>query len=129
MEKVIVLIRGISGSGKSTFAQLLGTKAICCADDYFIHDGKYLWTAEKLGRAHDWCLNKCRRYMKAQAERIVIANTLTTEREMKPYVDLAIQFGYKKFSIIVENRHECVNVHGVPEATLAKMRERFNIKL
>jgi NEDD4-binding protein 2 len=67
--------------------------------------------------------------MKAQVERIVIANTSTTEKEMKPYLDLAKEFGYRVFSVVVENRHGGINVHNVPEETLEKMRNRFDIKI
>jgi len=127
--KTIIIIRGIPGAGKNSFAELLGTKAICCADDYVTRNGVYKWKPETIGKSHDWCQRKCRRFMKAQVDRIIIANTNTTEREMKPYMDLAMQFGYKTYSIVVENRHGGVNTHDVPEATLEKMKTRFNIKL
>jgi hypothetical protein len=32
-------------------------------------------------------------------------------------------------SIIVENRHEGTNEHGVPDEVLTKMKNRFEIKL
>lgn len=105
------------------------SKAICCADDYHMRDGEYKWNADDIRKAHEWCQRKCAKFMKRQIERIVVANTSTTERELKPYYDLARNFGYKIYSIIVENRHDGVNVHGVPETTLKKMRERFDVKL
>ena len=117
-----------SGCGKTTFANLLG-KAVCCADDYFIHNGEYKWVAKDIGKAHDWCQRKCRRFMKKRVDRIVIANTNTTVREMQPYYDLARQFGYQVFSVIVENRIETKNIHNVPDETIMKMKNRFNIKL
>lgn len=128
MEKVLFIVRGVPGSGKSSVAELLG-KAICCADDYYMHDGEYKWNPDDIGTAHAWCQRKCRRFMKKQIGRIIVANTSTSERELKPYMDLARQFGYKVFSIIVENRHGGVNVHNVPEAVLDKMVNRFSIKL
>ena len=129
MEKVLIIVRGIPGSGKTSFASFLG-RAICCADDFFTtRDGKYVWKAERVGTAHEWCQRKCRRFMKKQIETVIVANTSTTEREMQPYMDLARQFSYKVFSVIVENRHGNVSVHGVPEATLDKMRGRFDVKL
>jgi predicted kinase len=128
MKKVLIIVRGIPGSGKTSFASFLG-KAICCADDYYVHDGEYKWKAEDIGKAHGWSQRKCRRFMKAQVETVIIANTNTTEREMQPYMDLARQFGYMVYSIIVENRHGNESVHGVPEATLEKMRGRFDVKL
>jgi len=128
MEKKLIIVRGIPGSGKTTFAEIL-SRAICCADDYFMRKGKYVWKAEKVGTAHEWCQRKCRRFMKKQIDTIVVANTSTTEREMQPYFDLARQFGYSVFSVIVENRHGKVSVHNVPEVTLEKMRSRFDVKL
>ena len=129
MEKTIVITRGIPGSGKSTFSKMLGTKAICCADDYFEHRGEYIWHPDKIGAAHEWCQRKCGRFMQKGIERIVIANTSTTEKEMQPYVDLAKRFGYKIFYIVVENRHGGTNEHGVPQAALDKMKNRFEISL
>jgi predicted kinase len=48
---------------------------------------------------------------------------------MRPYFDLAKNYGYKVFSIVVENRHGGTNQHEVPEEVLTKMRERFEITL
>ena len=62
-------------------------------------------------------------------EIIVVSNTFTQEWEMKPYYDMAETYGYKVFSIIIENRHGGVNEHSVPDEVLTKMRERFEIKL
>jgi len=88
-----------------------------------------MWSPETVGASHDWCQRKCRRFMKKQAERIVVANTSTTERELQPYYDLARQFGYTTYSIVIENRHGGKNIHSVPDATLEKMVSRFQIKL
>jgi len=118
----------VTGSGKSTFAGMVG-RAICCADDYFTYGNDYRWSPDKVSAAHDWSQRKCRRFMKAGIERIVVANTSTRVREMQPYMDLAEQFGYRVFTVIVESRHGNKSVHNVPEETLEKMRERFNIKL
>jgi len=67
--------------------------------------------------------------MKINTEKIIIANTSTTESELKPYYELADRYGYKVFSVICENRHNGKNEHNVPEATIEKMKERFNIQL
>jgi hypothetical protein len=62
-------------------------------------------------------------------ETIVISNTFTQEWEMKPYMDMAKNWDYMTFSIIVENRHGGVNQHGVPEEKLQQMADRFETKL
>ena len=60
---------------------------------------------------------------------IAVSNTFTQEWEMEAYYNLAKEFNYKVFSIIVENRHDGVNSHGVPEEKLEQMKNRFEIKL
>ena len=60
---------------------------------------------------------------------IVVSNTFTQEWEMEAYYKLAEQYGYKVFSIIVENRHGGVNQHGVPTDKLKQMADRFEVKL
>ena len=129
--KALILLRGLPGSGKSTLAQIIVRHPdfICTADDYHMVDGKYDWKSENVAFAHMKCQEKCEMLMKATCERIVVANTLTTLKELKPYYDLAEKYEYKVFSVIVENRHDGVNEHNVPEDTLKKMRERFDIKL
>lgn len=131
MEKTLFLIRGAPGSGKSTLAKALGIKAVCCADDYFIHNGIYNFQREKIKDAHDWCQLKCQRFMQKQINKIIIANTMTAEWELMAYYDLANEFGYQTHSIIIENRHNGTNVHNCPEKTVEMMRERLmnNIKL
>jgi hypothetical protein len=59
----------------------------------------------------------------------VVSNTFTQEWEMDTYYELAKQYGYTVFSIIVENRHGGINQHGVPEDKLQQMSDRFEIKL
>jgi hypothetical protein len=60
---------------------------------------------------------------------IVVSNTFTQEWEMEKYYELAEEYGYKVFSIIVENRHGGINQHGVPAEKLEQMKNRFQIKL
>jgi predicted kinase len=129
MKKSLVILRGLPGSGKSAFASLIG-RARCSADDYLItREGEYKWSVDKLRKAHSWCMRKCERFMKAGIETIVVDNTTITEKELKPYLELAKKYNYKYFSIIVENRHGGKNSHGVPEETIEKRKNKFSIKL
>jgi len=127
--KSLIIVRGIPGSGKSTFARFLG-RAICTADDWHTDKyGNYNWKPENVGRAHLWCQRKCERFMKKDIKTVIIANTSTTEKELEPYYELAKKYGYQVFSIIIENRHNGISEHNVPQETLDKMKNRFNIKL
>jgi energy-coupling factor transporter ATP-binding protein EcfA2 len=126
--KELFLIRGVSGAGKSTLAKSLGGKHIE-ADMFFMKDGQYKFDATKIKDAHSWCQNMVGSWMCDGEERIVVSNTFTQEWELQFYYDWALDFDYRVFSLIVENRHGGVNEHNVPEATLAKMKARFEVKL
>ena len=134
MEKILYIVRGIPGSGKSTFAKTLGGIHIE-ADQYFVDaDGNYNFDGSKIKLAHEYCRLKTKAWMKINGDlvsedKIVVSNTFTQEWEMESYFELAKEFGYKVFSIIVENRHEGINVHNVPEDKIEQMKNRFNIKL
>jgi hypothetical protein len=60
---------------------------------------------------------------------IAVSNTFTQEWEMEDYYKLAEKYQYKVVSLIVENRHDGKNIHGVPDEKLEIMRKRFEIKL
>jgi len=133
MEKVLIILRGLPGCGKSSFAKMIWSEhAICEADQYWYDkDGNYNFDASKLRQAHEWCQAKVRQFMEDHQinGEIVVSNTSTTEKELQPYLDLANEYGYKVVSLIVENRHGNSNVHSVPQETLQKMKDRFQIKL
>ena len=133
MEKMIYLVRGIPGSGKTTFAKnLVGEKDYCHkeADMFFVdRDGNYNFEPSKIKDAHQWCQEEMDFLMRLEHSPVVVSNTFTQEWELQPYYELAIKYGYYVTSIIVENRHGGVNEHGVPEDKIELMRNRFEIKL
>jgi predicted kinase len=133
MEKILYIVRGIPGSGKSTFAKTLGGKHFE-TDNFFMVDGEYKFDVTKLKAAHEWCQNSVNTAMILNIttdlnSTIVVSNTFTQEWEMKPYFDMAETYGYRVFTLIVENRHGGVNQHGVPEDKLEIMKNRFETKL
>lgn len=136
--KTLFLIRGVPGSGKSTFARLIWNEyAVVEADQYFVdkETGEYKFDGSKIKDAHAWCQNEVEIRMGDNQvnpqyyPEIAVSNTFTQEWEMKPYYDMAERYGYKVFSIIVENRHGGKNEHGVPEDKLEIMKNRFEVKL
>jgi predicted kinase len=131
--KTLYIVRGIPGSGKSTFAKSIGGIHIE-ADQFFMMDGKYNFDITKIKLAHKYCQNQTEAWMKTDGtqvnnDKIVVSNTFTQEWEMEPYFKLAEKYGYRTFSLIVENRHGGVNEHDVPEDKLELMKNRFEVKL
>ena len=126
--KELFLLRGLPGSGKSTLAKLLSESHIE-ADMFFMKDGEYKFDGSKIKDAHNWCQDVVEHWMDENKPKIVVSNTFTQEWEMDNYYKLAERFGYRVYSVIVENRHGGVNEHGVPEEKLEQMKNRFEIKL
>lgn len=128
MNKDLIIIRGLPGAGKSLFATFISNN-ICTADDYFINDkGEYIFDPV-LSIAHTKCFMKCENFLQKGIEKVVVANTSTTEWEFKGYIELGKKYGYRVHSIIIENRRFGQNTHNVPVETIEKMEKRFDIKL
>lgn len=130
MSKILFLVRGLPGSGKSTLAKSLGGDHYE-ADMYFQRGlgDVYQFDASKLKDAHQWCRNITETSMLGNTSKIVVSNTFTMEWEMQTYFDMAEKYGYRVYSLIVENRHEGVNEHEVPDAKLYEMKNRFEVQL
>ena len=132
----LILLRGLPGSGKSTLGNVIlqlpnnNPQEVLSADDFFVNnEGEYIFDGTKLKEAHNYCQFRCSERMRQQIVRIVVANTFTEDWEMKPYFEMAERYNYRVHTLIVENRHESENVHGVPDDKLQKMKNRFEIKL
>lgn len=126
--KQLILFRGLPGSGKSSLAESL-CEDVWSADLYFERHGEYFFDASKLKWAHEWCRSHVANSMISGSQIIGVANTFTQDWEMQPYFDLAKKYNYRISTVIVENRHESENMHGVPFDKIKQMKGRFEIKL
>lgn len=151
--KKLILLRGLPGSGKTTFADFLigiismeADVTVCAADDFFYDEnGMYNFDASLLHKAHLSCQQDVEIAMQDGADKfrdwqlgdrydvpfsiVIVHNTTTTPKEIKIYTDLAAKYGYEVTSLIVENRHGNKSVHGVPDEAMERMRNRFEVKL
>jgi predicted kinase len=137
MNGVLFLVRGLPGSGKTSFASAIWNDYAVCEADKFFYDkeGNYNFDPSKLKEAHTWCKNQVETRMidhqnnQQYYPEIAVSNTFTQEWEMEDYFKLAEKYEYKVVSLILENRHGSQNVHGVPDEKLQIMKDRFQIKL
>ncbi|KAK6975748.1 NEDD4-binding protein 2 [Biomphalaria glabrata] len=137
---VLVIIRGLPGSGKSYLARLLMEKAskmgsqgvILSTDDFFMKQDVYVYNKSDLGTAHDWNKQRALTYVKEGISPIIIDNTNTTLWEFLPYAELALNHKYDvqimepntewKSKVIELSRK---NTHGVAKEHIVRMKERY----
>lgn len=131
MEKVLIILRGLPGAGKTTAAKVLAEDKynIFSNDDYFYVNGKYIYNKEHLRLSQIECYNNIKNDMINNAKKIFVHNTFIKTKSIKQYYKLAEEYGYDVITLIVENRKNNKDVHSVIESDLEAMKKNFNIKL
>ena len=127
MDKTLYLVRGLPGSGKTTFGRTLTDRHLHFeADNYFTHPvtGEYKFDASLLSIAHAQCRQHTMLAMQDSMTPIVVSNTFSRRWEMEEYYKLALLYGYKVVEITMSgNLHP--SVHNVPQETIELMRNRW----
>ena len=131
VEKKMYILVGVPGSGKSTFTKTLSNPVICSADHWFEKSGKYTFDPSQLHAAHRAAQNKCLDSMLQSKPLIVIDNTNLTDKERKPYEDMAEKHGYEIIYVVFEPDKKKIktyakrNLHGVTAAKLEVMVDKY----
>jgi hypothetical protein len=107
--KTLILVRGLSGSGKTDLADIIvgdiDERASIAMDDYFYDDeGNFKFVPEELKTAHEWCLRGCEAHMKDGLEVVVVHNIFTRKWEVDPYLSIAKDNGYRVHIINLYDR-------------------------
>lgn len=119
----LVIIRGLPGAGKSTYAKKnFPFHKHFEADMYFCRDGDYKFDPTKLNAAHRWCQGKVNEAL-ANRKDVVVSNTFIQEWEFDAYKEIAHNHGCRV--LIVELKTQFQNIHGVPEDKLEMMKRRW----
>uniref|UniRef100_A0A336M3R0 CSON008121 protein n=1 Tax=Culicoides sonorensis TaxID=179676 RepID=A0A336M3R0_CULSO len=138
--KVMILMRGLPGSGKSFLAKQLleqfnfdPRNHIFSADSFFINvNGEYVYDQNKLTEAHEFCQSNALRKIREFWSPIIIDNTNIKLWNMYPYIRLAVQYRYKL--IIMEPATPWAttpktltmkNQHNVPKERIRQMMDNY----
>lgn len=148
----VVIMRGLPGSGKSTWARERAAahyrKAdlntiLCSADDYFmVHNPEtqlteYKFDVTKLAWAHGACLRRFIAAVSSKASLVIVDNTNSTRQEFENYEAIAKLAGYRVSIVrvpdmrvedmtIVQLKHFAArNTHGVPASAIAAIALRW----
>lgn len=129
--KVCHIVRGIPGSGKSTFAKTLGCR-VFETDNFFINsEGQYVFDIKKIAEAHQTTLKDFMEFLKT-GEEVCIANTAIHKWEYTPYFLVAELAGYevKVHDIVPKSLKQLKeicdrNTHGVSASVVLQMWYEF----
>lgn len=142
--KSLILLRGLPGSGKTTLGNFL--QSIFPEDEFSTHESdlnfidvdnffmnpiseKIDFRPEMLKDAYEWCINECKISMAKNKKGILVAYYFIQDREMDVFYNLAQQFGYTVFSLVVESKHQGSSDKGFSEAAVKNMRKKFDLNL
>ena len=121
---MLYIVRGLPGSGKSTFAhsKRFAGALVLENDMYHIRDGVYVYQKENMPDAINWCMTACR-YALLHHMDCVVSNTFTKCLYIRQYADLAnyMNTQYKVFKCVGHWN----NVHNVPSPVLDAMNKQW----
>lgn len=122
-QPTLLLVIGLPGAGKSTFARTVPNASNYEADMFFVDkDGNYNFDRNRIKEAHEWCQRMTERDLSA-GKNVVVSNTGLQRWEREKYYEIARRCGARVQVKTMTGNYG--NIHDVPEEVLDAMRKRF----
>ena len=128
-------MQGLSGSGKTHWANTNFPNASVCSADKFFEKGSdgYRFEPSLLGKAHAQCLSHFIYAINRGDSTVIVDNTNTERWEWENYVQLAIHWGYQWGVVdiydspagLTDEQLAARCKHNVPVEAIARQRERY----
>ena len=134
MDKALIILSGVPGCGKSTFARLFHNGETCVhiqTDEFWINPdtGQYEFKGSRLKEAHYYAARLCIEQMQKGVPMIMVEDANTKETYLERFQTIADCYGYKTVYIVLENRHGGKDIHNVAEDTLLRMERELKARL
>ena len=97
---MLIIIRGVAGTGKTTLAKQFKTPHHYEADMFMEATGG--WEGRKLPMAHAWCTERVADALATKAEVVVVSNTFVKREHMEQLAKVISALESKKGVISVE---------------------------
>ena len=122
----LMLVRGLPGSGKSTYARFLAEQHgyVHLEADMFFEDeqGNYTYNAAHVKNAHKWCQDRTNAELH-YGSTVIVSNTFTQQWEMLPYQEMAKRHRIPCEVITMSGNYG--SIHGIPQETIERMKQRW----
>lgn len=136
MDKKVIVMRGVQGSGKSTYASKLHAEAFVdgllpltvSADQFFNGPNGYQFDVKKLSDAHKDCMQRFMRALNDGMSPVIVDNTNINVEDIAPYVAVGEAMGYEVTIIQVNTPPDVAakrNIHGLGEKQVRDAYDRL----
>jgi predicted kinase len=120
----VLILRGVSGAGKSTYAASLRGATICSSDTYMVDaSGRYAFDRDRLPETHAKCLTAYTRALTSGAPLIVVDNLNLRRDWYATYASMARTFGRRVYQKTLSGSFQ--NIHGTPPERVQQMRDWY----
>jgi len=116
----LILVRGVPGSGKSTFAKCYPDHNHLETDMFFMVDGEYKFDHTKLGEYHDKCQQQTQELLD-RGDDVIVTNTFVRLWELEKYLNM----NYSDVDVF-RMISDFVNIHKVPTEIIDRMKKNFD---
>jgi len=126
MTQPLFLVRGLPGSGKTTFAEVIAKKIPATHvenDQFFIDDhGEFRFDQSRMADAVRHCFTRAEHALR-HGDSVVVANVFSKQWHMDDYRKLAVECHVP--TVVIHMTGDYGSVHGVPEWRLQQMRDSW----
>lgn len=101
--KVLYIIRGPFGTGKTEFANTMCNNVVSCWD-YYARYGKNKFDEKLKPYADDYCRESVLNLMKENVNNVAVTNSFSKNSDLEFYYQAANNYGYEVFSLLMDSK-------------------------